>query len=218
MKKIIPIAFLVLACAGCTLVGAGIAKTDLPSLYDFGPLHTPADTKAATSLPPLGVAEVNTPAWLDSPMMYYRLSYANVQQPRPYAGSRWVMPPGQLFGQRLKARIAQAGGVVLGATDGAANVPVLHIDADEFAQSFDSPTQSKATLSLRASLFNGRSLVAQKTFTQQAPAPSADAAGGARALSAAADAAIADMMNWLAALSAGKEASAISNAGPGKTR
>jgi cholesterol transport system auxiliary component len=110
------------------------------------------------------------------------------------------MPPTQLFAQRLKSRIAQAGGAALPASDGAANVPVLRIEADDFMQIFDAPGQSNAHVGLRAALFNGRTLVAQKAFAKQAPAPSPDAAGGARALAAASDAIITDMMTWLASV------------------
>ena len=189
-----------LAVSGCTLIGGGLNKPEQLSLYDFGPLQAQSAKTLNARLPAVSVAEVNAPAWLDSSMMYFRLLYANGQQPRPYASSRWTMPPAQLFGQRLKARIAQAGGVVLSSADGAANVPVLRIEADDFTQNFDSPAQSNAQLAVRASLFNGHVLVAQKTFIRQSPAPSADAAGGARALATAADAVIDEMMTWLAAL------------------
>lgn len=204
MKKIFRLAFgalVVIAISGCALLGAGTTKSEPPALYDLGTLHVaPSGSTAPAGVPPLSIAEVNTPAWLDSPMMYFRLAYANEQQPRPYAASRWAMPPAQLFGQRLKSRLAQAGGVVLSAADGAANVALLRIEADDFTQVFDGPGQSSARIALRATVFEGRTLVAQKSFLQQAPAPSPDAAGGARALMAASDAVITDMMAWLAAL------------------
>ena len=216
MKKIFLVSFIMLTCSGCTLIGTGANKAESLSLYDLGPLPAAASNSAAPLA--LSIAEVNTPSWLDSPMMYYRLIYTNEQQPRAYAGSRWAMPPGQLLSQRLKARLAQAGSVAVAASDGAANIALLRIDADEFTQGFDSPTQSKAHLALRASLFDGRKLVAQKTFVQRAPAPSADAAGGAKALANATDAAISDMMNWLTAMAPKKDAvGSMNQAGNGKT-
>lgn len=196
MKKITRLLLL-----GCALAAGCATRSEPLALYDFGPLRADyANSGNPGGLPPLTIAEINTPAWLDSQLMYFRLSYANEQQTRPYAHSRWSMPPAQLFGQRLKARIAQAGGVVLSATDGAAGLPVLRLDADEMIQNFDAASHSTAQLSLRASVFNGRSLLAQKTFSRQAIAPSADAAGGAAALAAASDALIDDMLRWLAAL------------------
>ncbi|MEO6918232.1 MAG: ABC-type transport auxiliary lipoprotein family protein [Collimonas sp.] len=188
------------ACAAIVLVAGCASKVDAPTQYDLGLLPSSA-AKAATAtaaLPPVSLADVNSPAWLDSNMMFYRLAYANDQQPRPYASSRWTMPPAQLFQQRLKSRLAQAGGTVLALSDAALNIPVLRIDLDDYTQTFDTPSHSVATLQVRASLFNGRVLLAQKNFSSQAATPSADAAGAARAFVSANDAVISDMMNWLA--------------------
>lgn len=198
MKKFTRLLLILLGCA----LAAGCATRSEPlALYDFGPLRADhANGSNPGGLPPLSVAEIGAPAWLDSQQMYFRLSYASQQQTRPYANSRWSMPPAQLFGQRLKARIAQAGGVVLSATDGAAGLPVLRLDADDMIQNFDAASHSTAQLSLRASVLSGRNLIAQKTFSRQAIAPSADAAGGAAAMAAASDALIDDMLVWLAGL------------------
>jgi cholesterol transport system auxiliary component len=182
------------------LDGCAVTRTEAPTLFDLGPMRaTPAEA-SLPPLPPIAVADVTVPNWLDRPLMFYRLNYANDQQPHPYAKSRWSMPPAQLIAQRLKARIAQAGGVVLSASDGAAGVPVLRIEADDFSQSFDAPGQSIGRIALRASAFKGRSLVAQKTFIQQINVSGEDAEGGARALAQASDAAISDMIRWLATL------------------
>lgn len=197
MKKITHFLLILLGCA----LAAGCATRSEPSaLYDFGPLRADYPGSKAGGLPPLSMAEINAPAWLDSQLMYFRLGYANRQQTRPYANSRWSMPPAQLFGQRLKARIAQAGGVVLSATDGAAGLPLLRLDADDMMQNFDSASHSTVQLSVRATVLSGRSPLAQKTFSRQALAPSADAAGGAAAMAAASDALIDDMLFWLADL------------------
>lgn len=194
-----------LACAAIGIAAsaflAACATQSPPALFDLGPAR--AASAAPTNvqaLPPLCVAEVVAPAWLDTPLMYFRLAYADEQQPRPYAGSRWTMPPGQLFGQRLKAHLAQAGGVVLSEIEAAGRLPLLRIEVDDFTQSFDSARQSHARIALRASAFNGGELIAQKTFMRQSPAPSADATGGAKALREASDSTIKDMLEWLASL------------------
>ncbi|WP_442781513.1 ABC-type transport auxiliary lipoprotein family protein [Collimonas fungivorans] len=179
------------------LVAGCASKIDAPTQYDLG-LLPPAAATAAPSLPAVSLADVNAPAWLDNNMIYFRLAYANQQQPRPYAGSRWTMPPAQLFQQRLKSRLAQAGGTVLAMSDAALNIPLLRIDMDDFTQTFDTPSHSLATLQVRASLFNGRTLLAQKSFSRQAATPSADAAGAASAFVAANDGVIDDLMGWLA--------------------
>lgn len=179
------------------LVAGCASKIDAPTQYDLG-LLPPAAATAAPSLPAVSLADVNAPAWLDNNMIYFRLAYANQLQPRPYAGSRWTMPPAQLFQQRLKSRLAQAGGTVLAMSDAALNIPLLRIDMDDFTQTFDTPSHSLATLQVRASLFNGRTLLAQKSFSRQAQTPSADAAGAASAFVAANDGVIDDLMGWLA--------------------
>jgi cholesterol transport system auxiliary component len=187
--------------AAVLLTACSTTRSDSRStLFDFGLLPAAQPGEATTSLPPLAIADANTPSSMRGGTMTYRLAYANAQQPQPYVHSRWSAPPAQLFVQRLKARIARAGGTALPASDGAVNVPTLRIDADDFTQIFDSPGNSVGQVSLRVAVFQGRNLVAQKSFTRQAPAPSPDAAGGAKALAEASDAAISDILSWLAGL------------------
>jgi cholesterol transport system auxiliary component len=202
MKKTIRLLLSMLIAFNGALLAGCAAKGRQDALYDLGMLRNlhSAPSSALPALPPISIAEIRSPSWLDNTLMFYRLNYANDQQPRPYANSRWTMPPAQLLAQRLKSRIAQAGGAALPAADGTVNVPLLRIEADDFMQIFDTPGQSVAQIGLRAAVFNGRTLIAQKTFMKQAPAPSTDAAGGARALADASDAIITDMMMWLAAL------------------
>ncbi|HEY8607041.1 MAG TPA: ABC-type transport auxiliary lipoprotein family protein [Noviherbaspirillum sp.] len=198
-KRLNPRPPLLLAAALILLGGCASRGPDTPSLYDLGPLQTRAST-ALPALPPLSIASIATPSWLDSTLLFYRLSYDKPLQPSPYAHARWTMPPSQLLLQQLKSRISGAGGVALAASQGAANVPVLRIEADDFTQVFDSPSSSRGRVSLRASVFRGRTLLAHRAFVQEAPAPSADAAGGAAALAAAGDAAVADLITWLGTL------------------
>lgn len=197
MKKLIPAIALmtawVLVLPGCALPG----KTDPATLYDLGPVKTQQEKAALPALPPVSIAAVQVPAWLDSSMMFYRLNYANAQQPRPYAQARWTMTPAQLLTQQLKARIAQAGGVALSASDGAVDVPILRIEADDFSQHFASPLESTGQIALRASLYRGRTLLAQRSFAYHSPSSSADATGGAAALAVASNAAISDIILWL---------------------
>ncbi len=174
------------------------------SVFDLGPVKVVPGAATAT-LPPVSLADLEAPGWLDTHAMQFRLAYANSQQLRRYSRSRWTMPPSALLSQRLKSRIAQAGGVVLAATDGAAQIPVLRLELNDFTQVFTAPGQSHADVALRATLFNGRSLLAQKSFARSVPAPSADAEGGATALAAASDAIIADIIAWLAHMHADRQ-------------
>lgn len=182
--------------AGCVAV-----QGQSPELFDLG-------TQRTTAAPPatllagrtISVAEASSPAWLDSERIYYRLDYANAQQPRPYTRSRWSMTPGQMLTQRAKQDIAQAGGIVLGVADATPGVPTLHIQLDDFSQYFSAPGTSTGRIALRATLFERRRVIEQRTFVQEAAAPAADAAGGARALAQASDAVLAELVAWLASL------------------
>lgn len=200
MKNIMPRFFIALALTGNTLLAGCATESQSIALFDLGPLRTQHSANATLALPAISIDEIKTSAWLDSQMMFYRLNYANDQQPRPYSTSKWSMPPAQLFLLRVKSRLSQAGGVVVPASDGAVNLPVLRIEADDFSQVFDSATASSAHIAIRASLFDGRILRAQKMFVKQVPAASADAQGGAAALAAASDAIINEMAVWLATL------------------
>ena len=190
MKRVLCLlsALLMLACS--------TPQLQEPLQYDFGSLRS----TTSPALPPIMVSDVHAPIWLDSNRMIYRLAYANEQQMRAYAHSRWIMPPAQLFEQRLKARIAQAGGTVLSASDGATNLPQVRLEAENFSHVFDSPTQSAAQVAVRVSVLRGRSLIAQKSFARHEPAGSADASGSAAAMAVASDAVITDVIAWLAGL------------------
>jgi len=180
------------------LLGACASKGPTTAQYDFGPL--PAAAAALAAPVAIIIADVSGPASLDSERMHYRLLYADARQSRPYAYNQWTSTPLQLLTQRMKARIAQAGVKVLSTTDAAASTNLLRMEVEDFAQNFDSAASSSGVVRLRASVFRSHKLVDQKTFTRSAPAPSADAAGGARALADAADAVAADVLAWLAAL------------------
>ncbi|WP_343732660.1 ABC-type transport auxiliary lipoprotein family protein [Duganella sp.] len=180
-------------------LGACASKGQPTAQYDFGPLPAAA-APASASIGAIIVADVSGPAALDTERMHYRLLYADARQSRPYAYNQWVSTPAQLLTQRIKARIGQAGAQVLSTTDAAASATVLRMEVVDFAQNFDTATSSNGVLSLRASVFRNHRLVDQKTFTRSAPASSADAAGGARALADASDAVATDLITWLAAL------------------
>ena len=68
-------------------------------------------------------------------------------------------------------------------------------------QVFEAPGQSQGVLRLRCTLLEGRAggerPLAQRSFLVQRPSPSADAAGGVRALTAATDAAAREIAGWL---------------------
>ena len=171
------------------------------TIYDFGPPPTVSATAPASTGAALALGDVDAPSALDNLAVLYRLGYADAQQPRPYAQARWSMAPAQLVRQRLRDQLSQTRPVL---NPGEATAQrTLRVELEEFNQWFDSPSASSGRVRLRATLLetsaNGEKLLAQRNITTQRPAPSADAAGGVRALTAATDAAIVELDQWLAA-------------------
>jgi len=185
-----------LALAGC----ASSSKPANNAQFDFGPLGAPVTQAAQAPLAAIVVMDATGSPALENERMLYRLNYADPLQARTYANSRWSANPLILVTQRIKARLAQAGVKVLSATDTTNNVPVLRIEVDDFTHAFASASQSEGQVVLRASVFRGHALLDQKTISRATPAPSADAAGGVRALAASTDAASADIAAWLAGI------------------
>ena len=201
-----------LAGMAALLLGACGALPDKPqraTLYDFGPgaLQAAADAPAARR-PAITLPEIEAVGRLDSSQLLYRLGYADAQVLHAYGQARWSQAPGQLLRQRLRDALAQQRTVLnqdeaagIARTEG--RVPdVLRVSLDEFSHYFESPSQSAGLLRLRATLLRngagGDRVVAQRSFTVQRPAPTADATGGVKALTAAGDAAIAEIVQWVA--------------------
>ncbi len=201
-KSILILLFLTLT--GCALP----TQPARPAVYDFGPGSlTAATTSQEPRLPALALDLVEASPALDSTAVLYRLAYADSQQLRPYAQARWSMTPAQLLRQRLRQHLSQRRALLNpGDTGeaGAAAPVVLRIELEEFSQLFEAPNQSVGLLRLRASLTlpspKGEKWLAQRELLVQRSAPSADAPGGVRALTAATDAALQELDLWLLAL------------------
>jgi len=190
---------LILALVGCALPD----KAARPASYDFGPgpLAVAASDRRAP-LPALTLAEVQASPALNSPAMLYRLLYADAQHLQAYALSRWSMTPAELLRQRLADTLGQRRALLSPEGGAPAGTATLRLSLEEFSQLFDSPQQSRGLLRLRATLSQsgpaGDRVLAQRSIIVQRPAPSADAPGGVRALSAATDAAAEELLGWLA--------------------
>jgi cholesterol transport system auxiliary component len=196
-----------LALAGCS----GLPdKPTRATMYDFGPgpLATQPTTRQAP-LPPLALDDVSTSGGaLDNMAVLYRLAYADAQQLRPYSQARWSMPPAQLVRQRVREQLGQrravfnAGtSVTLNRSQNAVLPLLLRLDLEEFSHLFTAPTESVGLIRLRATLLEvtpaGEKLVGQRNVIVQRLAPSGDAPGGVQALTAATDAAIEEIDQWL---------------------
>jgi len=202
----------VLALAtGCSVIDKPVRAT----MFDFGPGELSTRVEAlppaggvVPALPPLAIADIATSGGaLENQAVLYRLGYLDAQQLRPYSQARWTMPPAQLVRQRMRDRLSPQR-VVLNAREGVAlnrsqntNLTLLRLELEEFSQLFSAPDASVGLLRLHATLVEitpaGERLVAQRNLSVQRPAASADAAGGVRALTAATDAAIDELDQWL---------------------
>lgn len=189
LRVLLPLAALLLsACAALP------ERAAAPQRYDFGPPAAPA--AVAAQRPPLGLRVQASPA-LEGTAMLYRLAYADAQQLRAYTQSRWAMAPAELLAQRLRSGLGRDYTLPPeGEGEGASRV--LHVTLEEFSQVYTAPDQSHGLLRLRVSLLQGERLLAQRELQLQQPAARADAAAGVRALGASTDAAVAELVRWLA--------------------
>ena len=185
----------VTALAGCAL---GPQAKEQPASYDLGPPRNPAAAGPVIATTLL-VPEVTAPAWLDGQGIVYRLDYDNAARPQSYTLSRWSSPPAALLTHRLRGRFAPAvRGIVTGAHGARADY-ALRVELEDFSQSFDAPDRSRVVVRARASLVDvaGRTLVAQRAFAIDRPAPSADARGAVAALGEAGDELIEQLLAWV---------------------
>ena len=132
----------------------------------------------------------------------YRLNYQDAARQLTYANSRWAAPAAALLSQRLRAQLAAASdGGIVNIADSARADYALRVELEEFSQVFDTAEASRAVVIARASLVNvaRRTMQAQKTFTFEKPAASANAEGGVRALADASSELIDAIVAWTAA-------------------
>lgn len=199
----IPLVIAALAVAGCATPDKPVRAT----LFDFGPGVESAAPAGTPRLAPIMLAEIEPAGSFETSSMQYRLGYADAHQLRSYALARWSAPPAQLVRQRLR-EILGRDRLVLDLEEaaalsrsGGARPRVLRIELEEFSHYFRSAGESVGLLRLRCTLLDnspgGERLIGQRTVTLQRPAPSADAAGGVRALAAATEAAAAEIADWL---------------------
>lgn len=199
-----------LASLALALLGACSLPTQpaRPAVFDFGPgpLEQAASMPAQRK-PALVLDVIEAQPALDSPTVLYRLAYADPLQLRPYALARWSMPPAQLLRQRLRQHFSQQRALLNpGETlEGASAAPLhMQIELEEFSQIFESPQKSSGLLRLRVTLTQagakGGKWLAQRSLVTQRDAPSADAAGGVKALAAASEAAALELEQWLQSL------------------
>lgn len=189
-RVLLPLLLAVLL-GGCAVPSAPKTKT----VYDLGIPAAQTSTTSATHAP-LVLGEMDTTWDQNSTAMQYRLAYANGQELLPYALARWSMPPAQLVAQRVRSVLGQQRPVVPEVDR--STVFELQLGLESFEQTFDAPQKSRGTVRLRATLYKSGELLGQREFVASKPAPTSDAAGGARALSDATQTAATELSTWLA--------------------
>lgn len=187
-------------------------------VYDFGPGLTAAQANAPSApsaqprqpLPPIALADFATAGLPDGrTALFYRLAYANPQVLYPYTLARWSQTPATLMQMAVRDRLSlQSRAVIYGDQNidqqvtGGKSPTVLRAEVEEFSHVFSSEKESTGLVRVRASLVAslkaGDELIAQRLFVVQRPAPSQDAAGGAKALSEAAAQVADEIAQWVA--------------------
>jgi cholesterol transport system auxiliary component len=175
------------------------------SVYDFGLQQVSKTYNASGKQRQLStsllIAKVKSPVWLDSKAIQYRLAYRDPTQSYTYANSRWAAAPATLLTHRIRNRIADVtNDKVVSTSDGARADFTLHLELEEFSQVFDTMDTSHVVIRLRASLVHrsSRLLKAQRNFSMEQAAPTANAAGAVQALTESSDKLTENLIAWLA--------------------
>lgn len=202
MIKRLTLIFTLLFLTGCVMwhKPTTISVFDLSASPHRQHISPPAHWPSGKSIL---IVDATAPAWLDNTTIHYRLAYHNPTQSYSYAHSRWIAPPAAILTQKIRNRIASdtTGSVIKNNSMAKADV-LLNTELTEFVQIFDGTHDSHVVINLRASLVDrtSRQLLAQKDFTIQEAAPSADATGAVASLSSSSDRLIGELIQWLSAL------------------
>lgn len=197
-KKNLVVCFLAALLAGCISTSQPVFTKH----YALTPPTPPAATVPQnTAAPILRVADIAAPAWLDSTSMYYRLGYQGDAGIAAYARSDWIAPPPKLLQGLVEDALSGSGDwkAVIGTGAAAESDLSLNLQLNDFEQLFSAAKQSAGVLDLTATLIDDHAskVVAQRTFHIEKPAPSADAAGGVKALNEAAAEFAQQLKQWL---------------------
>lgn len=173
---------------GCSLLGG---HSGYPERYT---LDVPAANTGPSAGTPrfdatIALRPVGAPDWLDAKRMLYRLEYTNDHALAAYTRSAWAATPAQLVSANLDGILSQQNlfAAVLGDDSPGHADLALQLELTDFSQHFSSEANSRARIAAKATALrtdNGQ-VIAQQRFATTAPAPSADAAGGVKALAKA---------------------------------
>ncbi|WP_424193724.1 ABC-type transport auxiliary lipoprotein family protein [Ampullimonas aquatilis] len=180
----------ILIFAGCWLGACSTPPVTMASVFDLGTIKL---TQVTSNSAGMRVEVSATPA-LASTDMVYRLLYDDAQVWRRYANSRWAATPAQLIQERLRVGLLAA--LAVSNASSSAGPRNLSVRVLEFSQWFDRPDSSRAVIQVEAQLYQNGILQAQQLMQVEAPAASANAAGGAAALAQAGDELAKRLLGW----------------------
>lgn len=193
--------------AGCSVLPKPPSRVDI---FDFGPglTKTAEASQATTPLPPIALADFTSAGVPDGrSALFYRLAYSNAQMLYPYTQARWSQPPTTLMQLAVRDRLGVRRSVIYGDQNidqqikGGQSPTVLRAEVEEFSQVFQSEMDSVGLVRVRVSMVDslkaGDELIGQRVFVAQRPAPTPDAAGGAKALSDAAAQVADEIAQWV---------------------
>jgi cholesterol transport system auxiliary component len=203
------LALLTVLAASCTI------QRSLPVRYDLD--ETAEHSRVGGRLnATIAVSPIQAPSWLRTTALVYRLDYEAPVRPGVYGQSQWTAPPGELLTLRLRERIAAVNdGFTLTRLPETADGYHLDVTLENFTQVFAAADRSECVVTLSATLVEHRGrVVAQRTFSAEHSAPSADAAGAVEGLVSASDSDLEQIVTWLLATLPVREAAAAQREDP----
>lgn len=145
--------------------------------------------------PSLALVDAVAPDWLESQAVFYRLAYAQDQEPRAYGQARWAAPPAQMVTARARVKLGQ---VVNRINWGNFDERLLvKLELEDFSQVYDTPTTSHGQVVLRGILFSNGQFVAQYSFSLARPVQGTNGLGTVRALLESTEVLLDDLALWL---------------------
>lgn len=199
MKKPLPLALIALALAGCINVGGRSAAP--PVVYhvleDARAADRPATAQVPAHAPTLLVLDTASSGFYDGdPLVFSRTVGTRGQ----YQFARWTERPGKRFADLMRERLDGLGAYRVSAAGSYLRGDLL-LDSELVEFYHDaSHAPGQVRLVLRAELLDmkSRRLLGRRVFERQAPAPSYDAEGAARASAVAVGQVLDELAAWLA--------------------
>lgn len=199
MKTGLSLIAVVLALSGCANFGQ---RANLPGvvyyvLDDVGRVAAPVPAPA--DAPTLLVLDTTAGGFYDSDQLVFSRSAGTRGQ---YQFARWTERPGKRFADLLRDRLERLGRYRVAAVGGYVRGDLL-LDTRLVEFYHDASREpGQVRLELRAELVDlkRRTLLGRRTFEQQVPLTTYDAAGAAQASSIAASRVLDDLSAWLATL------------------